>query len=233
MATQPAKEGAGPGETEIRWLGHAMFLITDALGIRTLTDPYGEIGYPLPASPMEVDLVTVSHEHGDHNNVGLARPTARVVRGLTKDGWAAVKEDMGETAVTAIPSYHDEKGGSQRGRNAIFIIDASGARIVHCGDLGHPLPEETVRRLGKVDVLLLPVGGVYTLDAKAAAQVVEQVQPQVTVPMHYKLPGLVYPLSDVEPFLRTQRKETVTRASLRIPAGGPVSQQGTVVLTKR
>lgn len=232
MAMQPTKEGAGPGEVEIRWLGHAMFLISDALGTRTMTDPYGDIGYPLPP-PMEVDLVTVSHEHGDHNNVRLALPPARVFHGVTTDGWATTPENIGETSVTTVPSYHDGSAGSQRGRNAIFIIDVSGVRVVHCGDLGHVLPDETVRRLGQVDVLLVPVGGVYTLDGPTAAKVVEQVKPRVTVPMHYKLPGLVYPLSDVEPFLRTRKTKPATRAALRIPAGGPPPDQGTVVLTKR
>lgn len=230
MATQATPERA-PGEVEIRWLGHAMFLITDAAGTRVLTDPYGDIGYPLPP-PIEADIVTVSHEHGDHNNLALAKG-ARAVRGLTKDGWATVQESAGQTSIAALPSYHDDQNGAQRGRNAIFVIDASNVRIVHCGDLGHVLPEETVRRLGKVDVLLLPVGGVYTIDAAAAARVVEQVAPRVVIPMHYKLPGLAYPLAGVEPFLQTQRKEAPTRASLRIPAGGPPPQQGTVVLTKR
>jgi L-ascorbate metabolism protein UlaG (beta-lactamase superfamily) len=163
-----------------------------------LTDPVGkEVGYSIPQET--VDIVTVSHDHYDHNAVNLVPGRPVVVR------------EPGEREVKGIPIkgvsvFHDEVRGAKRGRNIIFVWEMEGLRLCHLGDLGHILEPLTVAEIGKVDLLFIPVGGVYTIDAKTATKVVEQLQPRLVVPMHYKTPALTFELAPVDEFLRYYEK---------------------------
>lgn len=190
-----------PGELTIQYLGHSCFFL-DVDGFRILIDPFSpQVGYG--TLQKEADLVTISHEHTDHN-FAKAAPGAKVIRGLTPDGlgWETVSYTEGNISITSIPTYHDEASGRLRGRNAVFIFDISGIRIVHLGDLGHLLPEGDVERISPVDILLVPVGGHYTIDALEAAQVVEQLVPSVVIPMHYRTRATRnLPISSYDPFL--------------------------------
>lgn len=164
------------------WYGHACFLIVTAGGTRVLTDPFdATVGYSLPREP--VDVVTVSHHHYDHDAAGEIKGHPRVVD-------SADKVQVKDVSIYGVSSYHDNTGGRQRGANTIFVIEADGLRSVHLGDLGHQLSPAQVRDIGEVDVLMVPVGGTFTVDAAGAAGVVNALHPQVILPMHYQTPWL-------------------------------------------
>lgn len=176
----------------IKWLGHASFLLESA-GIKLLTDPFNvEIGYQLYKD--NVDIVTVSHEHWDHNAVDTISGNPRVIRetGLsTIDG----------INILGISSFHDKKQGQERGNNIIFKISSENLDILHLGDLGHVLTDRQLMEVGNADILLVPVGGRYTVDAEAAYQIVEQLQPSIIIPMHFLTPDVsLKELAPVEAF---------------------------------
>jgi len=186
---------------KIKWLGHASFMIISESGTKIITDPYvttenlnyGEI-------KESADIVTVSHEHGDHNNVSAVRGNPEVVKGTAKVKGIEFK---------GIPTYHDNTEGKQRGKNTIFCFEVDGIRVCHLGDLGHPLNDKQIAELGSVDILLIPVGGFYTIDAKVAGQVCDKLKPKVIIPMHFKNDRCAFPLAGVDEFL--QGKEGVSR----------------------
>jgi len=188
----------------IKWLGHASFLITSDSGIKIITDPYqpderlkyGEINE-------SADIVTVSHEHGDHNYVSAVRGNPEAIRGTAKVKGIELK---------GIPAYHDDAGGSQRGKNTIFCFAVDGVRVCHLGDLGHPLSDKQVAELGSVDILIIPVGGSYTIDAKVAGQVCDKLKPKVIIPMHFRNDKCIFPIAGVDEFL--QGKEGVSRLDI-------------------
>ncbi len=194
--------GETVGEVKIRWYGHACFLITSPGGTRVLTDPYpGNMGYG--NRRFEADLVTVSHEHFDHNSVASVEGDPEVVRGLAGDDWAQVEKTVGDVTVWSIRgTYHDEAQGSERGKNALFLIETGGLRILHLGDLGEVPSAEIAERAGRVDVLLVPVGGVFTVDAEGATRVTELFDPRIVIPMHFRTPAIAdWQISDERPFL--------------------------------
>lgn len=180
----------------IKWLGHACFLIVSNEGIRIITDPY-EIGGGIRYAPIDetADVVTVSHGHGDHNNLAAVKGKPEVVRG---DGVKKVKG----IEFRGVSTYHDEAKGVQRGRNTIFCFTVDSIRLCHAGDLGHELTTEEASQIGEVDVLFIPVGGFFTVDADTAGKVVDKLKPKITIPMHYKTAKCDYPISGVEDFLK-------------------------------
>lgn len=179
---------------KITWLGHASFQIETASGTLIRTDPYDDsIG--LPVSSRRADVVTVSHDHFDHNAVGLVPGNPVAVRN-------AGTTTISDVTFTGIASFHDDKRGASRGHNVIFVIEADGLRLAHLGDLGVRPDETQVSQIGHVDLLFVPVGGVYTIDAAAAACTMELLRPVITVPMHYMIEGLNVPIADAKPFLR-------------------------------
>ncbi len=186
---------------KIKWLGHASFMITSETGTKIITDPYvttenlnyGEI-------EESADIVTVSHEHTDHSNVSAVRGSPEVVRGTAKVKGIDFK---------GIPAYHDDAEGKSRGSNTILCFEMDGIRVCHLGDLGHPLSDKQIAELGSVDILLIPVGGFYTIDAKVAGQVCDKLKPKVIVPMHFRNDKCTFPIAGVDEFL--QGKEGVSR----------------------
>lgn len=179
---------------KIKWLGHAAFMITSAAGTRIITDPYvvderltyGEI-------KESADIVTVSHEHSDHSNVAAVKGNPEVVKGTAK---------VKGIEFRAISSYHDNSGGSQRGKNTIFCFGVDGVGVCHLGDLGHPLSDKQVAEIGSVDILLLPVGGFFTIDAEVATQVCDRLKPGVVIPMHFRNDKCRFPIAGVDEFLK-------------------------------
>jgi L-ascorbate metabolism protein UlaG (beta-lactamase superfamily) len=166
---------------EITYIGHACFKIK---GKETslVIDPYNaNIGYKLPK--LEADLLLVSHQHPDHNNVeGVA-------------GYSLLIDGPGEyetkgVFVYGIGTAHDDKKGEERGQNTIYLVDIDGFTLLHLGDLGHELSDETLEKIAKVDVLMIPVGGKYTIDAKTAVKVISSIEPGIVIPMHYKTADL-------------------------------------------
>lgn len=178
---------------KIKWLGHASFLITSDSGVRIITDPYepndrlryGEI-------KESAEIVTVSHDHSDHGNVAAVKGNPQVVKGDAEVEGIKFK---------GIPTFHDAAGGKERGKNTIFCFEVDGVKVCHLGDLGHELTAGQVAQTGAVDVLLLPVGGFYTIDASVASRVVEQLKPRIVIPMHFKNKKCGFPIAGVEEFL--------------------------------
>lgn len=191
----------------IRYHGWAFFVVTGADGLRVAIDPYGNIGYPFPA--VEADIVLVTHEHGDHNNVGLVRGSPQVFRGLAEGArdWNRIYRRIGGTLVYAVPGFHDDAfGTTPRGLDTFFVIESGGLRIAHLGDIGQPvLSEGQMRALGRIDVLMIPVGaGPFTVSVADANRLVEQIRPRIVIPMHYKTPVRqppTWPGVDERPFL--------------------------------
>jgi len=176
-------------------------MITSDAGVKIITDPYtagGDLNYG--EIKESADIVTVSHNHFDHNNIAAVRGNPEVVSGTAKIKGIEFK---------GIPTYHDDAKGRSRGNNIIFCFEVDGLRICHLGDLGHQLDAQQVTDLGTVDILLIPVGGFYTMDAKVAGHVYQQIKPKVIMPMHYKNDKCGFPIAGVDDFLRD--KEGVSR----------------------
>jgi len=179
---------ASPSAPRLEWFGQSCFLLETPAGTRIVMDPLAaSVGFPLPEN-LEADVVTVSHEHPEHNNIELARGKPKILRGLTPDkkGWLKIAEKFRDVSIRSIGVYHDETLGKVQGLNTIFVFETGGLRIAHMGDLGHTLNDTQLSQLGSVDVVLIPVGGHNTIDAAQAARVVEQIRPRlVVIPMHY------------------------------------------------
>lgn len=182
----------GPGlqaqEVTFRWFGQACFLIETSQHTRIITDPVQMGAYKVPEE-IQPDIVTVSHEHGDHNKVDAISGSPDVLRGLTSGGgdFASIEEKIKDVKIYSVPSYHDANQGQQRGLNAIFVFEFDGLRVVHLGDLGHTLNAEQIEKIGPVDVVMIPVGGKYTVAGEEADKVVSQLNPKMIVfPMHFK-----------------------------------------------
>lgn len=181
----------------ISWYGHSCFKITTRTKrgseeVTIITDPYDKsIGLRPPQG--SADIITISHEHHDHNNRSALKgdffiadaPGEYSIKGITIEG---------------VDSFHDDKNGQERGRNTIFLIESEDMRICHLGDLGHKLSEKQLDRLTGVDILMIPVGGHGTLDGKLAEQVIGQLEPGIIIPMHYKIDGLRAEIDDEKPF---------------------------------
>ena len=195
-------DGAG---VQLTWFGHSAFLITSPDGVRVLTDPYpGNLGYG--SRTFVADIITVSHEHFDHNSVASADGDPEVLRGLAGGDWAQVEKSLGDVTVYSLGgTYHDGNQGAKRGKNALFIIEAGGLRFLHLGDLGETPTAAVVEKAGRVDVLLIPVGGYFTIDAKEATRVAALFGARVVIPMHYKTKAISdWSISDESPFLEGQ-----------------------------
>jgi len=178
---------------KIKWLGHSCFLLTSSGGVRVVIDPFNEtVGYKVPA--VEADIVTTSHDHFDHGYV-------QAIKGSFKHINKPGRYSERGIEIVGIPTFHDEAQGSKRGKNIVFKFTVDGINVCHCGDLGHVLTAAQAKELGPVDVLLVPVGGFYTIDHDEAAAVVTMLQPAVTIPMHFKTPVVDFPIAGVDKFL--------------------------------
>jgi L-ascorbate metabolism protein UlaG (beta-lactamase superfamily) len=172
---------------EIEYFGLSAFRLKGK-GATVVTDPYGrDTGLKLPK--LAAEIVTVSHDHFDHNFV-------KAVSGTAKRNQPLVVRAPGEyeaegVSVYGYASWHDPKQGAERGKNTLFVIYIDGVRVAHLGDLGHILTDKQLEALGKVDVLLLPVGGMYTIGVKEAVKLTQAISPSLVIPMHYQIPGLV------------------------------------------
>jgi len=157
-------------------------------------DPFDpSIGLKMPS--LDVDVVLTTHDHEDHNNINACKGAFAV----TGPGEYEIKD----VSIQGLSSFHDDVEGKERGRNTIYVIDVEGMRLCHLGDLGQDeLSSDQVSKIGNVDILFVPVGGIYTIGGKAAAKVISQIEPRIVIPMHYLLPGLKFKLNKVEEFLK-------------------------------
>jgi L-ascorbate metabolism protein UlaG (beta-lactamase superfamily) len=177
---------------DVTWLGHGCFRMRGR-NAAVVTDPYPPaIGLKLQR--MDADLVTVSHEHDNHNYTQAVRE-AYEIRGPGEYEVAGV-------SVIGFPTYHDAEKGAKAGRNTVYLIEIDGVRVCHLGDLGHRLDDTDAETVASVDVLLVPVGGRTAINAVQAAEVVRQLEPRYVVPMHYAIPGLKVDLDPIDRFLK-------------------------------
>ncbi len=207
----------------ITCIGHAKFLIELENGMRLVTDPYDDTcGYPV--TPMKADAVLVSHGHHDHNAVETISGYTRVI---DEPGVHTLAPDV---KVTAVQADHDDANGSKRGKTLMFLVEAEGLRVAHLGDLGHMPTEQQTAQLAPVDVLMIPVGGFFTIDASMARDVAGKLQARVILPMHYKTcVNSTWPIAPVEAFTELYGKcETVDL--LRVTAGDLSCQPALAVL---
>ena len=178
----------------IQWYGHSCFKITSGELILVI-DPYAkEIGLTPPRFRSDIALVT--HGHYDHSNTDALAGEPFLISGPGEYEAKGV-------GIQGIDSYHDNAQGKERGRNTIYRITMENITLLHLGDFGeNEMRDETLEEAGDVDILMIPVGGKYTIDAAAAAKVVKQIEPRIVIPMHYKIPGLTLPLETVDSFLK-------------------------------
>ncbi|MBI4266792.1 MAG: MBL fold metallo-hydrolase [Chloroflexi bacterium] len=178
---------------EINWLGHSCFRIKGSQVI-IITDPYPpDLGFSLGKPVARV--VTVSHRHHSHSYVAGVDGDPKVVSGPGE-------YEIAGTVIIGVPTFHDAMNGQTKGKNTVYLMEVDGVLVCHLGDLGHVLTAGQVEEIDKVDVLLLPVGGVSTINASTAAEVIRQLEPKIVIPMHYKLPGMKRELEPVDRFLK-------------------------------
>lgn len=190
----------------LRWFGHASFYIISDEGVKIITDPYepdafgGSIGYGAIRVP--ADIVTISHEHHDHGYTEsipdgyevVSRPGTKTIKGVTVKGFE---------------TYHDSEYGAQRGDNIVYVIDVDRIRICHLGDLGHELGPIDLEKIGSVDILLIPVGGKYTIGPREATRVIARMKPKIVVPMHYQTDKTNMPIASVDEFITGKDNVTI------------------------
>ena len=207
----------------ITYHGHSEFYLEGADGFCLLTDPYDDhVGYPMISC--RADAVTVSHGHGDHSYIQKAQGAPAIIDS------AGVWPVTPDVKITAIPSVHDDANGEKRGKNLIMKIEMEGLTIAHLGDQGILLTKEQLAALGTVDILMLPIGGFYTIDAAQARQIVDQVKPRVVIPMHYKTKvNEGWPISDEKAFLRLMGNESLLPLPLLRVTKGDLSEQPALV----
>jgi L-ascorbate metabolism protein UlaG (beta-lactamase superfamily) len=187
---------------DIYFYGQACFKLKGKTST-VVIDPYKEdfTGLKLPKDLSAIVGIS-SHNHDDHNNLS-------VVTGAQLQITGPGEYEAGGVSIVGVSTYHDKERGEQRGKNTVYNVTVDGLNIVHLGDLGDKLSEEQIDEIGSTDILLVPVGGVYTIDSKAASDVVSQLEPKIVIPMHYKLPGLKFELDPVENFLKEMGFESI------------------------
>ncbi|MBN2066020.1 MAG: MBL fold metallo-hydrolase [Candidatus Thermoplasmatota archaeon] len=182
---------------QIRWHGHACWEITN--DITVVTDPHDGKSIGIPAPSTAGDIILVSHDHYDHNST----------KSVEKEGSKVVtdsrKRNIENIEIKGIDSFHDECGGEKRGKNIIYKFIIGEVSFCHLGDLGHDLNEGQLQQIGDVDILFIPVGGTFTIDAVQAWNIIEKIQPKIIVPMHYKIGGLSLPIASIDPFLEKNK----------------------------
>jgi len=195
---------------KIKWYGHSAFMVTSDQGVKIITDPYesGAYGGQLSYGKIkdQADIVLTSHDHADHNDTKSLPESPEIVKG---SGSKTVKG----ISIKGISTYHDPSKGSERGANTIFTFTVDGIKICHLGDLGHILSEKELAEIGSVDILFIPVGGYFTIDAKEATRAAEQIKPKVLIPMHFKTEKCGFPITPVEDFLKGKPNPKRPKAS--------------------
>lgn len=183
----------------LRWHRHACFEVSEEIVV--VMDPHDGSSIGVEAPAVKGDIILVSHNHYDHNATRLVEKVESKV--ISSSGQHNVKG----INITGIKAYHDEAGGAKRGEIVIFRFEMEGISFCHMGDIGHVIDDDIAAKIGNVDILMIPVGGTYTVDAGNAWRIVEKIKPKVAVPMHYRIPGLSLATQTAEPFLKIARSK--------------------------
>lgn len=217
---------------EITYLGHSAFKIKAKNGT-VVCDPYqGTVGFDMPN--VSADIVTTSHDHSDHNATDKVKGTARRDKPFVID--APGEYEVGGMSIFGVPTWHDASEGTERGRNTVFTIYAEHIRVCHLGDLGHQLTDAQVTDIGQVDILLIPVGGKFTIDAAQAVKLIGQLDPSIVIPMHYRTdehnPDIFSELQTLNEFLNEYGVTKQPIKSLTIEADRLPEETEVVVLER-
>lgn len=212
---------------DITYLGHSSFKIRGKKAT-IVTDPFQSKSVGLKFPKTDADIVTVSHQHDDHNAVSEVGGSPFIVEG---PGEYEVKG----IGIIGIPSFHDAEKGTIRGKNTIFNLEVDGVQIVHLGDIGEMLTDKEIEQLGNVGILLVPVGGHYTITEKQASELIQEIEPSIVIPMHYGRPELNQDsfgeLSPVSSFLKVMGQESISpQAKLTITKDKIPEQMQVIVL---
>jgi L-ascorbate metabolism protein UlaG (beta-lactamase superfamily) len=215
---------------QIQYLGHSSFKLRG--GVATVvTDPYSK-GVGWTFNKTAADIVTVSHDHDDHNAIDRVEGTSR-----RKEPYVVTapgEYEISEVGIFGWGSFHDDKEGEERGKNTIYNIHVDNVRVAHLGDLGHTLSDELVEYIGAVDVLLVPVGGVYTINAEQAVDLVNQLQPAIVIPMHYKTerhnPKIFSDLDGVDLFVKEMGGEGIEMQEKLTVTTNDLPEETTIVI---
>lgn len=214
---------------DITFLGHSSFRIRGKEAV-LVTDPFDPQMVGLKYPRVTADVVTISHDHKDHNQKEMVSGARKVVDGPGE------YEILG-ISIIGISTYHDDKKGELRGKNTVYVIELDGLRLAHLGDLGHKLSERILEAMGSIDILMIPVGGEYTIAPAVAAEVVRSFEPIITIPMHYQVKGLkpdmFNKLSKVDPFLSDLGLPVDRLEKLSVKKEGLGEDQKVVVLEKK
>ena len=209
----------------IQWLGHSCFKIqtkNNGQEVTIVMDPFDEkIG--LKIGKQAADIVTISHDHHDHNNLEAIKGDPFVVN-------TPGEYETRGIFIYGIPAFHDDQQGKTRGKNTIYKINSEDINILHLGDLGHTLSDEQLEQIGNVDILLIPIGGTYTIDAKQAVEVVGQIEPRLVIPMHYKVVGLTVPLSNADEFIKSSGLPHENLDKLKIAKKDLIAEQTKMII---
>ena len=196
----------------LSYLGHSCFKLQDKIGpdgVVVVTDPFDSevVGLKMPS--FEADIVTISHDHKDHNNLKAIRKDPFVIR-------AAGEYEVNGVFIEGIDAWHDAKDGAERGANIIYRLEIDDISITHLGDLGTTLDTKQLEKLEGTDILLVPVGGIYTVDAAKAVEVINQIEPRIVIPMHYQLPGGKIKLDGLDKFIKELGLKPTNEEKLKI-----------------
>lgn len=211
-------------------MGHSSFRIKGK-NVTLVTDPFDPEMVGLKLSKIEADLVTISHQHQDHNKVDLVTVGKRVIDGPGE-------YEISGTSIIGIQTFHDDQKGAERGQNTVFVIEMDGLRLCHLGDLGHLLSDQQIEEIGEIDILMIPVGGEYTIGPVDAVKVVHDIEPKLVIPMHFKVPGInekiFEKLETVDAFVSQLGLPSTTESKLVVKDGElSVENQRIVILEKK
>lgn len=197
----------GGESLRIRWFGHACFEVSEHESV--ITDPHDgkSIGIAVPV--VRGDIVLISHDHFDHNCARIVKGTPTVVRDTGDKDFNGVK-------IRGIRTYHDDMQGAKRGENIIYRFEMSGFRFCHLGDVGHVVTDETAAAIAPIDIIFVPVGGVFTIDAEKAWAVCDKLKPKIIIPMHYRIGGLSLSIQPLAPFLAKAENIAVNKVGNEI-----------------
>ena len=184
---------------KLEWIGHACFKLEAQDGTTVITDPYDE-SVGIDMVPLYADLITMSHEHHDHCETSMIVGRPVIVHGTQE-------AQVGSVTAKAVSSYHDDAVGAKRGTNVIRIFEIDGMKIVHMGDQGCMPDAAALEAIADADVMMIPVGGTYTVDAQGAKEIIERAKPRCVIPMHVKTKRCPYPIAKVQEFLTLMNAE--------------------------
>jgi L-ascorbate metabolism protein UlaG (beta-lactamase superfamily) len=207
---------------EIAYLGHSSFKLKGK-NLSIVIDPYDSEKVGLKFPKTDADIVTISHDHFDHNKVENVTDVRKVI---TRPG----EYEMNGVSIIGVSSFHDNQKGELRGKNTIYVYEIDGFRIAHLGDLGHTLLEKQLEEIGSIDVLLIPVGGYYTIDSAAAVEFAQSIEPRIIIPMHYNENNRNENLEPVDAFVKQIALTPETLPKLVLKDALPEGEQKLIIL---